>query len=130
MMLIKQKNGNYIPYDDYDYEESKKIAVGKVVKATKLRNYKHLKKSFALLKVGFDNQEAFDSFDVYRKVMTIRAGYYDTVQNTKKDGFTPIPKSISFEKMNQEDFNNWYDDTMKVVSQDLGITVAELEGEI
>lgn len=45
MYLVKRKDGAYIPYDDSDYEDSKKIPVGEVLKASQPRNYKHHKKT-------------------------------------------------------------------------------------
>ena len=126
MYLIKEANGNFIPYDDQDHEESKKTKVGEIVKVSKARNYKHHKKAFALLKVGFDNQERYESAEIYRKVMTIIAGFYDEVADP--DGVIHhIPHSISFEAMSQARFEEWYDATMNAVAFDLGITKDELE---
>ena len=76
MYLTKTHNG-YIPSDDTSYEQSKKIKVGDEVKASKPRNAKFHRKAFVLLNLGHDNQDIYDQFEVYRKVITIRAGYYD-----------------------------------------------------
>lgn len=128
MYLVKTRDGSYIPYDDTDHEESKKIPYGSVIKGTQARNYKHHKKAFALLTVGYDNQEKYQNFEIYRKVVTILAGYYDEVPS--KIGPQFIPRSISYANMSQQDFNKWYEDTMRVVAKDLDMTVEQLTNEV
>ena len=130
MYLVKTNNG-YIPSDDKSYEESKKIAVGTEIKGVKARNIKFHRKAFALLNLGFENQEKFESFEVYRKVIIIRSGFYDEAP-TKNGEVYYIPKSLSFEKMSASDFEDWYDATLKVIGSDLesdpAVIRSELEG--
>ena len=128
MYLVKTKSGTFTPYDDDDHDKAKKIAPGTVVKASKPRNYEFHKKSFALLMAGFNNQEKYHTFEIYRKVITILAGYYDEVES--KRGTEYLPKSLSYENMSAEDFEKWYEAAMVVVANDLGITVEELTEEL
>lgn len=129
MYLVKKRDGSYIPYDDYDHEESKKIPVGEAVKVKQERNYLHLKKTFAIMNIGFENQDKIEFFEPYRKIMIMKAGYYDEVRD--KDGKPYfIPKSISYAAMSQQDFNKFYDALLIAISKDLGITVNELINEI
>ena len=118
MYLTKTKAGHFIPSDDQSYDEAKKIAVGTEIKGVKSRNIKFHRKAFALLELGFSNQEKFELFEVYRKVIIIRSGFYDEAP-TKDGEVYFIPKSLSFENMSATDFEAWYDATLNVISRDL-----------
>jgi len=118
MFLTKQPNGTYIPSHESDYESSRKVKAGTEVKATKPRNVKFLRKAFALLNLGHDNQDKYDNTEVYRKVITIRAGYYTEVED-KKGKIHFIPDSLSFENMSETKFEEWFEATLKVISGDL-----------
>lgn len=127
MYLVKLKDGRYIPYDDTDHEISKNKAVGSVVKATSPRNYEFHKKGMALLNLGFQNQDWTTLFEVYRKEITVQAGYYDEGLNGKQHA-----KSLSYEAMPAETFDKWYADTLQVIAQQLDTApdaiMAELAG--
>lgn len=115
--------------DSSDHEESKKIGQGEVVKATKSRNWMFHKKAFALLNLGHQNQDKYEDFEVYRKIITIRAGFYDEVQD--KNGDTHyIPKSLSYDKMKAEEFDRWYNQTLDVIASDLDSSSDEIRGEV
>lgn len=129
MYLVKRKDGSHIPSSDPDYEDSKKIKVGDEIKALKARNPSFHRKAFSLLNIGFENQEKYESFEVYRKVMTILAGYFDWVP-TKDGDRIPMAHSLSYENMSAEKFEKWYDDMIKVVANDLKITVEELDPQL
>ena len=118
MFLVKLQNGQYSPSDDKSHDESQKIAVGTEIKGVKARNIKFHRKAFALLNLGFENQEKFELFEVYRKVIIIRSGFYDEAP-TKDGEVYFIPKSLSFENMSANDFEAWYDATLNVISRDL-----------
>lgn len=128
MYLTKTKYGYFIPSDDPSKEQANKLSIGDEVVAKSARNPLHHRKAFALLKTGFDNQEKYKSLEIYRKVMTILAGYYDEVPS--KRGVEYIPHSISFENMSQQKFNEWYEATMQCVADDLGVTKQELETQL
>lgn len=118
MYLQKRKDGAFVPSSEADYEEAKKIQVGFEVKATKARNTKFHRKAFALLNLAFENQDKFDNFEIYRKVITIRSGYYNEIPD--ENGVVMlIPQSLSYEKMSAEKFDKWYNDTLEVISKDM-----------
>lgn len=129
MFLTKQKNGTYIPSYESDYESSRKIAVGTEIRATKPRNVKFLRKAFALLNLGHDNQDKFESKEIYRKVITIRAGFYTEVPDLK-GGIQFIPDSLSFENMNAATFEKWFDATLEVIAGDLELSEDNVQAEI
>ena len=127
--LIKNKSGQYSPVDESDFEQSKGVGVGNVVKCTASRNVKFHRKGMALLKIGFDNQDMYDSFEVYRKVITIKAGFCQLVMlNDSRRNF--IPDSISFENMSAEKFERWYNATLDIIYTEIGTTKEELIKEV
>jgi len=129
MYLVKLGNGHYTPSDDKSQEESQKIPVGSEIKGVKARNIKFHRKSFALLNLGYNNQDKFESFEVYRKVIIIRAGFYDEAP-TKDGEVYFIPKSLSFENMSANDFEAWYEATLNILSKDLETKPEEINAEI
>lgn len=126
MYLIKRKDGLYQPIDEYDIRDSQKIKTGSAVEVRKSRNWKFHKKTFAIFNVGFENQETFPTFEMYRKVITIKAGYFDWAP-TKDGDKIPIAHSISYEKMSAETFDKYYDDICQVIADDLGVEVTDLQ---
>lgn len=129
MNLIKTKEGSYIPAYPSDWEESKRIPIGTEVRATKDRNPKFHRKFFALLNLGFDNQDNFKEFEIYRYIQIMKAGYVQYA--TGKDGKTyPLPKSISFDKMKEDEFEKLFKAVLAVISKEIGITGDQAEAEL
>lgn len=103
-----------------------KIKAGETVPATiKLkRNSGFHRKFFAMLKVAYDNYEwpeietqwgkARCSYDMFRKYVIVKAGHY-TVDLTPKGEVRAEPKSISFAKMDQAEFEQLYSDVLDVI---------------
>ena len=92
------------------------------------RNYQFHKKYFALINLGFDNQEDYNNVDHYRKVMQMKAGFYDMVKTDK--GILPLPKSISFNKMEENEFQDLYGKVLENVAMHLGLQENELSNEV
>lgn len=129
MHLTKRKDGAYIPSDDESHEASKKLAIGSEVKATQARNAPFHRKAFALLNLGFSNQQRYTSLDLYRKIITIKAGYFDMVDGQGGKTFC-IPHSISFDAMNQIEFQKCYDAILEVISKELGNKPEEIQAQL
>lgn len=128
MYLTKTDKG-YIPSSDSDLELSKKIKVGTEVYATKARNVQMHRKGFALLKLGYENQDNFDEFEIYRSVLTMKAGFVHWVKGTDGKEY-PMPKSLSFDKMSQEEFEKWYVAVRNVISKSAKIKGADIDAEL
>ena len=129
MHLIKTKSGTFSPMDSSDHDEASKIPPGEVVSAKRSRNYLFHKKAFALIKLGFENQDKYDSMEVYRKVITIRAGYFDEVVGKDEETYY-LPKSLSFEAMSAEKFQQWYDSTLLIISGDMSTQPEVIQAEL
>ena len=129
MYLTKRKDGAYIPSANTDYELSKKIAIGSEVKATTPRNVQFHRKGFALINLAFENQDKYDSLEVFRKILTIKAGYFDEVEGKNGDLYY-LPQSLSFEKMNAEKFEKWFNSTLEVIARETETSPEVIRQEI
>jgi len=97
--LIKRNDGVFIPAYNSDHENVKKIHAGEMVSAEikRPRNILFHRKFFALLNMGFSNQDHYDIFEDFKNIMIMKTGYYHSI--ITKKGLVYIPKSISFAKM-------------------------------
>ena len=123
--LTKTQHG-MIPSDPQSREWFDKLKVGQVVHADfkKVRNYRFLKKYFALLNIAYDNWEPGEvnskygvpekNFERFRADLTILAGFYENT--IRLDGTVRVePKSISFASMDAEEFEKLYSATIDVL---------------
>ena len=127
--LIKNKDGRYSPCYDEDHEASKKIANGTVVKATSPRNYKFHRKIFALFNIAYENQDKVKSLEVYRKIILLKAGFYDEVQDKNGKPYF-IPQSLSFDSMSAEVFDKVYSAVLDVVAQEMDTAPEKIKQQI
>ncbi len=122
------------PADQEAHDWLNKVKAGQAVSVDvkQVRNYRFLRKYFALLKVAFDNWEPprlsvkvggemivpEKNFDRFRKDLTILTGNYETV--FRLDGSYRIePRSISFGKMTAEEFDKLYQATITVLIEQM-----------
>jgi hypothetical protein len=122
------KGNCFVPASDQDMELCLKLKNGQVIYAkwTRKRNSLFHRKFFALLGVGFDSWEPEPlegddlkwgapqkNFDRFRRDVTIAAGYYEAVYDL--NGRLRLEaKSISFGKMEQDEFEKLYSNVINV----------------
>ena len=126
--LFKTQNGWLVPADDEDRDKLSKVKPGSIIKIKfgVPRNYKFHQKFFAFVKATFDMQEFFDSMEAYRKWLTMKAGWYDTIQTPK--GKTIFhAKSISFDAMEEDEFEKLFSACIDVFLRELGNGITEDE---
>lgn len=112
-----------IPNYDSDFDEKKKLKIGKVYSCEikLVRNYEFHKKYFALINCAweFQNEQirAFfgENKESFRKTVEVQAGNFELCYSLAKKEWLQIPKSISFEKMTEEEFNILYDKVKDVL---------------
>ena len=107
--MVKNQFGKLSAEDDTAKAALAKIKNGEQVHVSikKPRNVLFHRKFFALCQVVFENQERYDDFDAFRHELTMRAGWWDThVHVSGKISY--IPKSISFAKMDETSFAEFY----------------------
>ena len=116
------------------------------------RNGKHHRKFFAIMTWAFQHQGKTDNFDWFRAYVTCHAGYCSTCElpPEKVDDkiirflfdheahvfFEPtdkglirvsIPKSIAWDKMDQDEFSLFYPRALDVLTAHFGIDVSHFE---
>ena len=130
LWLIKSDENKLTPYRDNDYELAKKIPILEPVlmEYIKVRNYAFHKKYFGLLNLVFNNQEQYNNFENFRRVMQMKAGYFDE-QITDK-GIVYLPKSISFEELDQVAFEKLYSDVLDVLIAQFKFDKESIENEL
>ena len=130
LTLIKQLDNSFKLAYNSDYEKAKKIKVGEEYQCEikRPRNYKFLKKFFALLELVYQNQEITDDKEDLRAVLTMKSGFYKTIETD--NGTVYLPKSISFAKMTEEDFDKFYNKFLNVSCQLLGVEKEDIINEI
>lgn len=65
------------------------------------------RRHFAILNAVFDAQERFDDFERFRDWLSIGAGHVTWVPGAK-GGIVPLPKSISYAKADQSEFEEYH----------------------
>lgn len=127
------KKGIYlVPLTDSDKSKFSKIGQGEIcqVEIDRKRNTLFHRKFFAMLNIGFENQDTFNSFDIYREYILIAIGFCEVfilpngLPNYKA-------KSISYEKLpDNSDFEKVYNDALSFIANRLSLTNEELTNEI
>jgi len=128
--LIKNDTGQFVPAYNSGYEKAKRFKPGETVLAdiTKPRNLGFHRKFFALLNMGFENQEKYDNFEDYRAVFIMKAGYYKMIETDR--GVVYLPKSISFGSMDEVEFQELYNRMIDVLIKELGLDQVAIEKEL
>jgi hypothetical protein len=110
--------------DSLDWFDSVENGADVDVTVTIPRNKKFHNKFFVMLRVAYDNREwpevktqygmARCSFELFRKYVTVKAGYY-TPELTPRGEVRVTAKSISWANMKQEEFDQLYSDALDVI---------------
>jgi len=129
--LHKRTFSGWEPVDDNANKILRRYKFGEVAELenTIKRNSKFNAKYFVMLKLTFDNQDFADNMEMFRKLVQIQAGHYYWV--TLIDGTKQKEsKKIRFEKMDDLEFENVYNDVFNVCLKILGLKSEELEMEL
>lgn len=112
-----------IPMYDDDFEEKRKLKYGEKYKAriTVPRDLTKHRKYFALIKCAWEFQnekvQAFfnNNIEVFRKTVEMAAGHCEKVYSTRLKEWVDIPKSISFDSVDDAEFKGIYDRVFDVL---------------
>lgn len=120
----------FMPADSKDSEILCQFAEGEVceVEIKKARNYLNHRRFFAMLKLGYENQDMFDNFGWFREWIMIKSGIFES-RNTP-DGFIYRAKSISFSNMDELEFRELYKSVSQVILDTCKITEKQLEDNL
>jgi len=105
-----------VPATDSDYEKKSKLKLGEVyeVSVRLFRNYEFHKKYFKLISVAWEfmreDQHKFfkQNKDAFRKTIEVASGHFDLVYNLEQRSWVEVPKSIAFNKMGEDEFQELY----------------------
>ena len=111
--FFKKTLGTLRPYDAEAEEMLAAIPEGTVIKAkvSRPRSVPHHRLYFGLLKKVYENSPAKDRYptvEIFRDVVSIGAGHFDWVMLPSGKNF-PIAKSVKFSKLDQQEFNTYFD---------------------
>lgn len=130
-IYLKNTASGLIPVYDSDFDEKKKLKIGKTYRAdiVQPRNYEFHKKFFALLKLGCENSKNIEApLEVYREYITMKSGHFDAY-NTPKGIFRKV-KSISFANMKEDEFQKVYNDVLNQIIIDTQATKEDIENNL
>jgi hypothetical protein len=81
------------------------------------RNGAHHRKMFALLQLVAENSETYNTVEKALVAVKLAAGYFDPMVDPRTGEVVPVPHSISYDAMGQEDFERFYSSAMDGVLQ-------------
>ncbi len=116
LLLLNTSEGLKPCYDE-DYDNKKKLKLGVVyqVEIKKARNVEFHRKYFKLINLSWEyqNEGVINHFknnvDLFRKTVEMSAGHCDTIYSIPRNEWIETPKSISFDKMDEIEFQDLYD---------------------
>ena len=105
------------------------------IKASRPRNVGHMRKFFALLNLIHQNQTHYKTVEEILTVFKLRIGHGHWIHTKTKDGLVDAvwhPHSISFARMDQAAFNEFYRKAVDFVVAEVipGLDKADLEREL
>lgn len=125
-----------VPMYDEDYDLKKRLKVGQsyVADVKVARNVGFHRKYWALLNAAWSllperTSNGFRSLDGFRSYVIVAAGFYELYFNPRLKEFVEVPRSISFEKMDEVEFGELYDRSKDVIWSIVGRYVSEEDFE-
>ena len=99
-----------VPADEAAKEAIAHVSQGEcvAVKIRRPRNLGHHRKFFSLMQLVFENQDDYPTLDHFLTAVKIAAGWYEDAPIEVSGKLVYIPKSISFAKMDQGEFERFY----------------------
>jgi len=133
-IYVKNTSSGLVPMLDDDFEKKQKLKRGEIyqVSIRLARNYQFHKKYFALINFAWEylderQTELFKNMNVFRKTIEVSAGHCERIFSIEKREWFDIPKSISFDKMSEDEFSELYDRVLDVL---LKIVFKDMEADL
>lgn len=121
-LLLYNDYGFLKPMYDEDLDNKNKLKLGKSYWATiKLaRNIDFHRKYFKLISVAWEllgekTHKFFKTKDSFRKTVEVTAGWSEPVYSISRNEWVEVPKSIAFDKMSQDEFEELYERVKDVI---------------
>lgn len=133
LVLRKTLNGRLEPTDELARDVLAKIPAGDLVMAEikRARNIQHHRKFYALMTLVFQNQERYNSLDELVDVVKVYCGHCE-ITVTASGEKVYRPKSINFARLDQIEFDGFYDRVIEMILKRFLPTVTreDLEREL
>jgi hypothetical protein len=133
-ITVQKQDDAYLPYDDeaVEFTKRKKENALFVIDVKEQRNPKFHGFAMLMLHTLYDMVDTDLMFDPWRKMLTIKAGYFTTIGKVDIKGTTSVAveaKSLSFASMNDAEFKQCFSALVRVFIDKYGniITFEELE---
>ena len=108
-------------------DDADKIPFGEVVADIKKnRNPGNHKRFFAFVKQAFDMQEFYEEREVFRKVLQLKAGFFDLVISEKGKSVY-LPKSISWDELDEIEFRELFGRVVNAFIRDFGDKLNDIQ---
>jgi len=109
-LFFMRVSDGLVPVDEDTSDYLAKIERGEhvVLKASSVRNVGNHRRYFKFIALTFDIQDHFDDREIWRKYVQIMAGHCDFVTSPKNGQIMPIPKSIAWADLDEEDFKQLF----------------------
>lgn len=124
---MRRTRRGFVVVDAAGEQELDRIPLGRVcqVKASEPVNAKFRRKWFALLQVVFPHQDNWPTFDIFRRAVQRAVGLAEVINGQVFD------VSIAWHKMDDSDFRDLYERTIKLIEERIipGIARADVEEE-
>lgn len=132
-ILLQRSLSGLSPIDEIGQEALRSIAIGDLIRVrmTKLRNPQHHRLFFALVNKVYENQDHYHNVEHFLTALKVALGHCDTV--ICKNGNTAyIPKSISFARMDQIEFDQFFNKAVDLICRDFlpGVKSDDLRREV
>lgn len=121
LLLMNTAQGLKPMYDE-DYDEKRRLKIGKVYRAkiSVPRNIGLHRKYWSMINCAWDllterAREFLGTKESFRKTAQVAAGYCERVYSISAREWVEIPKSISFDKMRGDEFEDLYRDVRDVL---------------
>jgi hypothetical protein len=116
-MVIKKEYNGFVPMPE-DYDDFNNLKNGTIynVKLTTVRNPVFLRKFFKMITIAYENRQIMEdaSFNVFRKELIKRAGYYDEYIDLKGNKVYDS-QSIAFENLDEEEFKILFSKVLDII---------------
>lgn len=131
-LLLYNTFQGLVPCYDKDYDEKKKLKIGEYYESSikLVRNIKFHRKFFALINLSWQylpehSTNFFKKVDLWREYVLILAGYTEPYYSPTEKKWLEKAKSISFDAMDQAQFDDVYNDVSRVIFQILSDYITE-----
>jgi len=110
LLTLKKIHNGITPVGDETFNVFNNLGIGQEIyfeyKPKKQRSLQYHKFYFAMLKSVLQNQEHYKTIDNLHEVIKFKSGYYETIIPLNGEPFIKT-KSLSFDKMNAEQFDEF-----------------------